>query len=207
MQGGRGRVARTSSAGSPRLRSASREQDRIAHAAEHLGRIPPQRAPGGERADGAGMILEAREVHDRVALDAPRGARRGVRGEAVAPKREGAHRRVLVEIAERIDCRHREAGSRRRFGGRPRREARDEDARWKTCSERSGDACGTSRSGDPKARPRRGRRDHIQMVEHRAGRLANAQRIDERRRPARRQARRRAARRPGPPAWPQPRSP
>ena len=74
------------------------------------------------------MILEAREIHDRIALDAPGCARRGVRGKA-PPKRERAHRCVLVEIPEGIDCRHHETGSRSRFGGRPGRDARDEDAR------------------------------------------------------------------------------
>jgi hypothetical protein len=62
------------------------------------------------------MILEAGSVRDRVARDAPRRARRGLRAHAhaeIAPKRQAADRGVLVEIGERIDRRHPEAGSRR----------------------------------------------------------------------------------------------
>jgi hypothetical protein len=58
------------------------------------------------------MVLEVRNVRDRVAFDGPREARRGVRREAT-PKRLRSHRRVLIEIPERVDGRRREAGSRR----------------------------------------------------------------------------------------------
>src|SRR5206468_9027829 len=112
------------------------------------------------------------EVHDRVALDAPGGARRGVRGKA-PPKRERTHRCVLIQITEGIDCRHPEAGSRSRFGGRPRRDARDEDALgWDVHHE-----IRTLR--DPEARARRSRRDDAQMVDHRAAPPANAHRLHE----------------------------
>ena len=109
--------------------SAKRVDDekRIAHATQHIGCVSPQRPPRGERAHGARMILEAREVRDRVAFDVPGGARRFVWGK-FPRKRDTAHRRMLVEIAEGVDRRHRKAGLRRRFGGRPRRDARDDHA-------------------------------------------------------------------------------
>jgi hypothetical protein len=79
------------------------------------------------------MILEAGSVRDRVARDASRRARRGLRADRraeIAPKREAAHAGVLVEIGERIDRRHGEAGSGRRFRGGTRRDSREEDVLW-----------------------------------------------------------------------------
>ena len=46
---------------------------------------------------------------------------------------------------------------------------------------------GSRFSGNSEARPRRSRRDHVQVVEHSAAGLANAQRINERRRRATRE--------------------
>jgi hypothetical protein len=52
---------------------------------------------------------------------------RAARAEAL---REGErlHGHVLIEVRELVDAGHREAGSCRRFGGRPRRDAREKNA-------------------------------------------------------------------------------
>src|SRR5688572_10300502 len=76
------------------------------------------------------MILEIGEVRDRVALDRPGGVRHGRRADGrveVPAKRQAAHGWVLIEIAEGVDRRDREAGSSRRFGGRAGRDTDDQD--------------------------------------------------------------------------------
>ena len=68
--------------GAPPLAERTRDEHRVAHAPEHGGSVPPQRAPGGERRHSTGMIVEAREVRDGVALDGARGVRRGAGADA-----------------------------------------------------------------------------------------------------------------------------
>ena len=79
--------SRTSGRHEPSSPKRFREDQRIAHAADRLGRVSPQRASLGERADGLGMILEVRKVHDRVTFDGAGGAGRRARRKRAARAR------------------------------------------------------------------------------------------------------------------------
>ena len=111
------------------------------------------------------------------------------------PKSRGSDKRanagMLIQIAERVERRHRVAGSRRRFGHRPRRNAGDEHAADRRATLGTVDA--------ESVRADRGRDEH-QVVEHRAG--ARRMPIVATRAPllCRRPARSRRAPRPGHPA-------
>ena len=90
------------------------------------GGFPHSARPSASALTAFGMILEVREVHDRVAFDLPGGAGRRARRKCAARATCRAPA-VLIEIAEGIDGRDREAGSGRRFGGSAGRDARDQD--------------------------------------------------------------------------------
>jgi hypothetical protein len=92
-----------------------RQQQGIAHTLKHFRRVAPQRATPSQPDDGIGMILVICRVRDRVARDCLGEPRRGVRGKA-AFERLRLHRRVLIQIAKRVDGDDREPGARRGFG-------------------------------------------------------------------------------------------
>jgi hypothetical protein len=94
--------------------------DRIADTMQNIRRVAPQRAADGEHRDGARMILEAREIRHRIAVDRSRRARTSRRGRArleIARQRQRPDRGVLIEVGVRIEGGDVEAGARRGFGG------------------------------------------------------------------------------------------
>ena len=117
-----------------------RHQPRVADAPQYGGWIAPQDASGSQHRHRSWMIIECRHIGSRGGVDGPRGARRGVRARRraqIARQRQTTHRRVMVQIAERVDGRHREPCTRRRIGGGPSRDARDQDGAWLRDARRS----------------------------------------------------------------------
>jgi hypothetical protein len=103
-----------------------REQHGIAHPADGVGRVAPQGAASCQSVNRIRVVLEAGEVHDGVTVNGHCCTRGRACGET-AGERHDLHRRVMVEIPERVDRRHREPGGRGRLGGRARRNAGDEE--------------------------------------------------------------------------------
>ena len=97
----------------------SRESKRIANATEHRRGITPERAAPGECRNGVRVVLEARHVRDRVALNVARGVSGGARRE-LSFERACGDQRMLIEIAEGVDGRDAKTSACRGFGRRPR---------------------------------------------------------------------------------------
>lgn len=100
----------------------------VAHPPQYGGPVSQQHSPGGEQAHGSGMVLETRDIRDRLALNVPGRARCGGRTKAhaeVAGKRKATHGHMLVKISESVDCRDHKAGTSSRLSGCPGRDASD----------------------------------------------------------------------------------
>ena len=100
----------------------------VSAVAEHIGRVAPESAAGGEHCHRIRIVFEVREIHNGVGVECRGGCSGGSRREchsALAVQCDRPDGRVLIAVAVSVHRDHVEAGAGGGVGGGPCRHPGD----------------------------------------------------------------------------------